>query len=434
MKLRYYQEDAIKAILSNNNGIICLATGTGKSIVIAEAIKQINGNCLILQPNIEILEQNYQKLARYTNEIAIYSASAKSKQIARFTFATIGSIKDYSLFKNFKTLIVDECHRMDAKGGGYKNLIDNIKFDRIIGLTATPYRNHATGDYNYITKQYSNYRNELRFLHKTKPSFFNDILYCYQPHDAFNDGYLSKLKYTEFKYDAKYLKSWSGDFSEESIIKSNEYNDTYKSIIEICKDVKAKHILIFATNIMEAEKISLILAKTSFRASFIHSQCNDRENKLKLFKSGEIKILVNVGILTTGYDFPELDCIILARPTNSLPLYLQMLGRGTRLAEGKDFCYIYDLCNNVKNFGKMEDIKIQNWQKDACITSNDIFLIKPMIYAKKEVKSDFTFTFGKYKNCKIKDIPDDYLEWVIKNFDNLEIKKACQDEIMNRVD
>lgn len=146
-KLRPYQQEAsdaaVQFFLSKDkwNGLIVAPTGSGKSLLIADIARQLDGNVIVLQPSKEILEQNFAKLKSYgVEDCSIYSASLKSKEVSRITFATIGSVINHiELFDNFKAVIVDECHGVNAAEGMYKTFIEKVP-RKVLGLTATPYR------------------------------------------------------------------------------------------------------------------------------------------------------------------------------------------------------------------------------------------------------------------------------------------------------
>jgi hypothetical protein len=140
-KLREYQQNAVDAaydFLQGNKwkgGLMVLGTGSGKSFVIAELVKRLDGDVLIFQPTKEILEQNFEKFQLVGGEATIYSASLKSKEISRVTFATIGSvIKKIDSFKHFKFVIIDECDVVNARGGMYQKFL-RIVGDKYIGLS-----------------------------------------------------------------------------------------------------------------------------------------------------------------------------------------------------------------------------------------------------------------------------------------------------------
>lgn len=151
-ELRPYQKEASDAAVrffqskEKKNSIIVVPTGGGKSIILADIARQLDGNVLVLQPSKEILEQNFSKLLSYgVTDCAIYSASLKSKDIDRITFATIGSIINHKEeFDKFKAIIVDECHVINATGGMYKDFLTHVK-RKVLGFTATPLPSlHAT--------------------------------------------------------------------------------------------------------------------------------------------------------------------------------------------------------------------------------------------------------------------------------------------------
>ena len=189
--LRDYQRDAsnaaVKALTSKraNNGLLILPTGAGKSLVIADIASKIDGPLLVFQPSKEILEQNYAKLQSYGIwDCGVYSASVGCKKIRRITFATIGSVMNHMEdFKHFKNVMIDECHYVNSKAGQYKMFIEAAD-RRVVGLTATPYR---------LTS--FNGASMLKFLTRTRPRIFSDVLYYCQISDLLAKGFLAKLRY-----------------------------------------------------------------------------------------------------------------------------------------------------------------------------------------------------------------------------------------------
>jgi len=289
MRLRQYEEEAIQQVLKKDNGIVVLPTGTGKSLCIAGICKEIKEPILILQPSKEILEQNFEKIKSFIDEdIGIYSASKGKKEINRITLATIGSIKDITLFQHFKILLVDECHFISATKGRYKNFISKIKFKKVIGLTATPYRTKTNRDGSTTWK----------FLHKTRPKILKDIIYIYQIKDAIKNKYLSEMNYISSKYDLEKLKIKGGDYDEKSIVNYNKEIDIYQSIKLIIERQEHNHYLIFATSIEESKYIVDMLKNYNAVAISSQNSIKERDDIINKFKNGEIKIIVNVGVLT----------------------------------------------------------------------------------------------------------------------------------------
>jgi len=441
--LRYYQQEAIDCVKDVFNGILVLPTGTGKSHVITGIAEKFeNSNILILQPSKEILEQNYGKLAEtfsiesvdlfsqklYTsNDIGIYSASCGSKEIKRITLATIGSIKNYELFEHFDTIIVDECHYINAYGGQYADFINFIKPKRLIGLTATPYRLH------------SKYGTVWKFLHRTRPKIFEDLAYVYQNKQAFDDGFLVKPTYYEFDYDTSLLQMKGSDYEEESIYQYNVSIGLHDKIVTIANQCQRKHILVFTTSILEAQIISHKLNQAGITSKEVSSKTSKKERvkTLQDFRNGEVKVVVNVGILTTGFDFPELDCIIGARPTMSLGLFYQMIGRGVRPSKAKKDWDYFDLCSNIKTFGKIEEYVIEGQGSKSSIRNSKQYLIKGSDYKSKKAETeggDFILPFGKFKGEKIRNVNSDYLQYCINNFDHFAYKKIFELEIARRIE
>jgi DNA repair protein RadD len=375
MELRPYQREALEKILwaknSNleGNDIVVLPTGAGKSIVIAHLANALEEPVLILQPNKEILEQNYSKLAQYTDpeDIGIYSASMNEKTIKHFTFATIGSIyKNAELFKHFKLVLIDECHLVNPKslGGMFTKFLKEIGHPKVIGFTATPYRM----DIGYRREAGTGFMgaDELiaftstKLINRMKGFFWKRILFNIDVETLIQQGYLVHLDYVDqsiFEHADIPMNKSRSDFDMESyeellltrkekIKASIGYAlERYKSTIVFCTSVKQ------ATEWHELTPGSLLVtAKTPAK---------ERDQVIKDFKSGKNKIVFNVGVLTTGFDHPTLDCIILLRPTRSIGLYYQMLGRGVRIAEGKDKCTVIDLTSTVKNLGRVETIRLE---------------------------------------------------------------------------
>lgn len=361
-QLRPYQQEAVNAGVNylngktNKNAILILPTGAGKSIVIANLVAPLQGKTIILQPSKEILEQNFAKYVSYGFYAAIYSASAGQKKVDKVTFCTIGSIiNKLHLFAGVENILIDECHLVNAQGGMYEQLIKSFPKAKVLGLTATPYRlaNNSFGS-------------ELRFITRTRPKLFHDILYYVQNDTLFNAGFLSKLEYYVFNVIDRNkieLNSTGTDFSQASLTRY------YKSIGMPAKIVyyglrllqKRKNLLIFCALIEEAVKVTRNIPGAALLTG--ETKKDERERILSQFKQGKIRCVVNVGVLTTGFDYPELECVLLARSTMSLALYYQIVGRAMRIAPTKESAWIVDLGGNYNFFGKIETMKIRQDEK-----------------------------------------------------------------------
>ena len=358
--LRDYQQKAVDANLNllfdkrtTKNGLSVLPTGSGKSLIIANIVKELDEPAIIFQPSKEILEQNYSKLNSYgVVSSSIYSASLNQKVLSPITFATIGSvIRKPEIHKLFKYILVDEAHLVNAKGGMYKQFINNSDA-KVIGFTATPYR-LATNSFGAA----------LRFLTRTSPRIFNDLIHCTQTRELFQKGFLSKTNYYNLNIINKrnlISNSTGADYTDRSVLKEYErvgYNDQLLSITKRLLKAGKTKILVFTRFVHEAEYLVNKLGSSAAVVS-AKTKKKDRETLITEFRAGLIKVVANVGVLTVGFDFPELEVVLMARPTKSLALYYQMGGRVIRPHPSKKESWIVDMGSNYATFGKIEDLEI----------------------------------------------------------------------------
>ena len=365
-KLRDYQQQASDAAVSffndkskKSNSIIILHTGAGKSLVIADIASRLDGYTLVFQPSKEILEQNFKKLCSYgILDCSIYSASFNSKVISRITFATIGSVKNCpDLFSHFSNVIIDECHLVNPKEGMYKEFLSNLN-SKVLGLTATPYRLSSNRDFGSM----------LKFITRTRPAIFKEVIYHVQISTLLDQGFLAKLNYYAMNplgWNELNLKvnTTGADYTDKSVVREYERIDFYGYLVHIVqrlmqpkKGGKRKGILVFTRFLKEAERLTWSIPGCAIVSGGTPKK--ERERILEAFKSGEIPVVANVGVLTTGFDYPELDTIVMARPTMSLALWYQIVGRAIRPHPSKKEGWIVDLCGNIKRFGEVSDLKL----------------------------------------------------------------------------
>jgi DNA repair protein RadD len=369
-QLRSYQSESVAAGVSyltgkvNKGAIIILPTGSGKSIVIANLIAPLQGKTIILQPSKEILEQNFAKYVSYGYPASVYSASVGEKRIGKVTFATIGSIiKKKELFRDVQNILIDECHLVNPKGGMYEEFISSLPDAKVLGLTATPYRlyNNSFGA-------------ELRFITRTRPNIFKSVLYYVQNKVLFDSGYLAKLEYFAFDVvnrEMLKLNSTGTDYDQRSLKEYYKKIDMPRIIVEYAHRLlkKKPNLLIFCAMTDEAKIVVANVPGSVLLTS--ETKKDERERILSKFKKGIIKCVVNVGVLTTGFDYPELECVLLARSTMSLALYYQIVGRAMRIAPSKQTAWIVDLGGNVKFFGKIETMEIKTDEKNRFAVWNN---------------------------------------------------------------
>lgn len=378
--LRSYQQEASDAAVrvfqgqKQTNGLIVVSTGGGKSLIIADIASRLDAPLLIFQPSKEILQQNFAKLQSYgVIECGVYSASVGCKDINRITFATIGSVMNHmDDFKHFKYVLIDEAHCVNSKAGMYKKFIEAEK-RQVVGLTATPYR-------------LSSYQggSMLKFLTRTRPRIFNEVLYVCQTSDLLAKGFLADLKYYDLtSMDLSNVRSNStgADYDEKSLKLEYERSGFYDKlttttlrVLNPKSGVPRKGVLVFTRFVDEAQNLVDKLKIKGISAAIVTGETPkaDREMLLEDFKAGKIKVVANVGVLVVGFDFPALDTVIIARPTKSLAWYYQAVGRCIRPFKGKD-AWVVDLGGNYRRFGKVSDLKIDVEKPHSqlwCVKSN----------------------------------------------------------------
>ena len=370
--LRDYQKEAVKKgvdhLLSGKKpGVIVSVTGSGKSLIIANIAKQLPGHVLVFAPSKELLEQNYNKLLSYNQglDTSIFSASFNSKKISKITFCTIGSVwKKAELFAHFYYIIIDECDFMINpynEFGIWKVFLRNIGSKPMIGLTASPFRLYS-----------NSFGSILRLITRTNPKIFHDIIYHNQIEDLTNQGYISDCKYYEVgEFDTSMLRinSNGSDYTDDSVkkyYKDVKFDNTLLDVVKRLVNVNRKNILVFTKFVEEAKVLALELGDIS-AVVYSGMKAKDRDDVIKRFKNGNIKVAINIGVLSTGFDFPELETVVIGRPMRSLRLYYQMIGRGIRPHYDKKDVWIVDLCGSYKVFGEIKNLWLNkdikgNWQ------------------------------------------------------------------------
>jgi DNA repair protein RadD len=465
MQLRDYQVEAAKVAANYLNSpvaeepkVMVLPTAWGKSVLIAHAVKSVKGKkVLVLQPSKELLEQNYSKYLSLGLTATIYSASLNTKEISDVTFATIGSIKDLGhLFSDFGAVIVDEVHLYPRAGDSmFQKFLKASGITRALGLTATPFKlqTYAFGSKLVMLTSWSKAGN-----------FFKDILYVSQVKDIIDRGYWAKIKYVQESVNTKQLvfNSTGSDYTDKSqnqFYESNCLDSVIKYKLGSEELESRKHILVFVPSVEEAVSLSTQVKNSA--AISAETPKKEREDIIRAFKAGKIRTIFNVNILSVGFDYPEIDCIIMARPTASLAWYYQVLGRGTRIHPNKKDCMVLDLSGNFNKFGMIEDLIYEKVKRTWKLFGSDeklltgIYLseIGTVFRSASETKSQYTegvlvkrskwekpythMTFGKHKGMPLKDVPVDYLKWYVGVVTDIKewqkpVVKAMQKEIDNR--
>jgi len=428
--------------------IIVAPTAFGKSILIAKIAESIKENLLILQPSKELLEQNLTKYIALGGTASVYSASLNSKKITQVTYATIGSIKNIgSRFKElgFTKMIIDECHfyprNADSMIGKF---LKESNITHCLGLTATPLKLQTNFDIN------GNAFSKLQMLtsHSKKGRFFREIISISQISEMVELGFWTKLEYEQYDFDGSKLvyNSTKADFTEESLDLTYESNSMDEKIIKKINELSdRKNIIVFVPSVANA----INLARNTPNSIAIYGDMNKKEREIavKNFKLGIIKIIFNVNVLSIGFDHPEIDAIICARPTASLAWFYQALGRGTRISPNKKDCLIVDFSGNVKKFGKIEKLYYKKENTWKLYGENNILLSgiplheigehiychqNRIVHTQLDIKN-FVMPFGKYKNEHISKVPTGYIQWMLKEFTWTKYNKNLKDVLEMKI-
>lgn len=376
IKLRWYQQEAVNAAFdyfnkNTGNPIIALPTGTGKSVVWAQfaftaSYYYPQTRIIMLTHRKELIEQNASKLLSLwpTAPVGVYSASVGRKEIhAKITCAGIQSIaKVIDRFAPFDLGIIDEAHMVPAREKTqYREVIDklyqkNPSF-KLIGMTATPYR-HGMGDL-------------------TAGGVFTDYCYDLTGKDDFNrlinEGFLCRLipRQTQLELDTNGVATRAGDYVEKELQQAiDKETITRAAIDEACTlGGSRRRWLVFATGVQHAEHITEMLVAKGINAYTVTGNTGNEERERILAEFSDESILgplavVNNNVLTTGFDCPMIDLIVMLRPTQSASLWVQMLGRGTRPFPGKDDCMVLDFARNTRRLGPINDPILPHKKKD----------------------------------------------------------------------
>jgi DNA repair protein RadD len=362
MQLRKYQTDAIQSIYDwfaagKNSPLIVTPTGSGKSVILAEFIRRAcsefpNTHILVVTHVKELVEQDAKAIKRMWPHarLGIYSAGLGKRQLQPITVASIQSIYNKEAFHGrYDIIIVDEAHLIPHKSDGmYRKLLESClaanPYTKLIGLTATPYRLDSG------------------VLHEGEGALFDGISYEANVADLIEQGFLSRLtsKHGD-DVDLSGIKKTAGEYNlgqlgeRMSAMKLIEHHADL--IVERC--AARKSWLIFSVTVEHASQMRAALARRGVSTDYVSGDMpnSERDAKINAFKAGELRALVNCSILTTGFDHPALDAVVMLRPTLSPSLYVQMVGRGLRLSEGKKDCLVLDFGGNVRRHGFIDQVE-----------------------------------------------------------------------------
>lgn len=426
--IRFFQEPKPKPSL------IVLPTAWGKSILTAFVAKHTNDKLIVLQPSKELLEQNYKKYLTLCGGFAnagIYSASFGRREIEQVTYATIGSIKKLGAkFKEmgFTKILIDEAHLYPREADSMLGtFLKESGITHVLGITATPVKLQTNRDLN------GNTFSKLVMLtsRSKKGNFYKDIIHVGQVKEMCELGFWSPLAYEAAGFDDSLLvfNTSKSEYTEASVQQAYDANGGTQAIIDALNNhPERQHVLAFVPSVADA--INLSGRYPNSAVIYGDMDKGERADTIERFKAGEIRVIFNVRVLSTGFDYTGIDCIILGLSTASIALYYQIIGRGTRIDPEKQDCLICDLGGNVARFGRVEDLVFEQgrmWRLFG--TGGRLLSGIPIHDIGKYTREDTqavdseanapisVMPFGKYKGERIADIPLHYRQWMIQTFE-----------------
>lgn len=366
MQLRPYQQDAHDAFFNyfynggRGNPLIVAPTGAGKSHIIAAICRTIlkdwpGTRVLVAARSKEILRQNTQKIhaAWPAAPLAIFSASLGSRRVGALTMGQVQTIfRKTDTLGHFDVVIADECHQIPKKGmGQYVQLFEGLKANnanlKVLGLTATPYRLDSG------------------MLHEGDGALFTDIVYDIPIDLLIAEGHLVPpiSKSSKVQADLSAVRVRGGEFLRADVTAAFDRQElTAAAVADMYDKASDRQAwLIFASSVAHAHHVAEAISAKGRSTAIIHGKTEpaERDSLIKSFTAGEIQALVNVDVLTTGFDSPVCDMVALLRSTKSAALYVQMIGRGMRPYTGKDSCLVLDYGGNVERHGPVNKIRVR---------------------------------------------------------------------------
>ncbi len=343
---REYQIECIESILERKSKgigqqLVCLPTGTGKTVVFSLLAKQLNCKTLVVAHRDELLVQAKDKLQMVWPEANVGICKAKINEIeSQIVIASIQTIcRDKRLKQlkeqDFQLLIIDEAHHSGADS--YNKVVKELGFlenntnKLLVGVTATAKRADGIG----------------------LGTVFKELVYDRSIGTMVRAGYLAPLigKQIYTRANLEDVGSQNGDFIQSELSKAINIDSRNQLIVSSYKEYAQdrKKCIVFCADVRHAQDLSALFKAATIPSASVYGAMEpfERQQVLKEFSSGKIQVLANCQVLTEGYDEPSVDCIVMARPTKSSVLYTQMIGRGTRTFPGKENCLVLDFCDNA---------------------------------------------------------------------------------------
>lgn len=372
--LRPYQKKVVEKMIwargLPGNDLLSICQGAGKSVIIAAFAEKLGERVLVLAPNKELVSQNLEKLQSVTDDVSVYSAGLNSKDATgKIVIGTIQSVvKNPELFTDINVVILDECDLLPInKESMYSKTFKKMGVKKVYGLTGSPYRldsfyRRPGGWSGYTGSVWQKAQLEtvtcLKMINRFKKPFWHRMLGVINTKQLQEAGYIGELRYKDVSivtHDQIPVNKSKTDFDLDAF--DEMCHDATSSIANFIRNLPHKQTLVFCSSISQANALERLIEGSVAVTS--QTSAKNRKKAITDFREGTIKVLLGVAIFIAGFDVPSLDSIVSLRPTKSLRIWSQLLGRGTRKAEGKTYCTVYDLVGNIKSLGTLESIEVK---------------------------------------------------------------------------
>jgi len=361
MNLRWYQKEAIDAVWGywgrgKMQPVIELPTGSGKSLVLASIAWKAADNgakVLIATHRKELIEQDAKALTdlrpHARGQVGIYSASLQRREVADITVGGVQSLcRRVGVLGHRDIIIIDEAHLVGPRADTqYGKLIGGLKERnpelRLLGLTATPYR-LGQG-----------------FLTEGQGRLFTSVVYRADIKRLIADGFLSPMisHGTSTEIDTSKARTSAGDWVLADLELAADVDSINEAVASDIAKSGRKHILVFGVSVAHASRLRNAIQMLGISCQTVTGDTPpaQRAQALEDFKAGKLSCITSCDVLTTGFDSKNVDLVVLCRPTQSCSLYVQMVGRGARIAEGKADCMVLDYGGNIARHGPLDALK-----------------------------------------------------------------------------
>jgi len=365
--LRPYQQQALEALWENLNinAVVAMPTGSGKSHVIAELCRKIiefdpYAHVLVLAHVKELLEQNAEKIRLHWPDapVGMFCAGLNSKEFAPITVASVQSVaRRCPRLPYFEMIIVDEAHRIPHGDEGlYHRVFRSLPDAKIVGLTATPYRLGGG------------------MIHRGADALFHELVFEIETRQLVRDGFLAPIRpfAGSAEADLAGVHTRGGDFIPAEMAEAFDEAALTRHAVDdvLAKAADRQSLMVFCCSIAHCDHVA-----GAFRAAGMESvavitgktPAAERAEIIARFRARQLRALINCDVLTTGFDAPNIDCIVLLRATKSPGLYVQIVGRGLRLCEGKKDCLLLDYGGNVERHGPIDEVTVRRVENQETV-------------------------------------------------------------------